>query len=275
MQLIEPGLSSATRRQLAVESVVEFAAKANLSSVEWGGDVHVPPGDLAAAEHAARATAEAGLRVAGYASYFRPGVHGVGDFGLVLETARALGAPRVRIWAGRVGSTRSTSEQRRQVVETTRAIARRAAAVGIDLAFESSGGTLTDELLSTERLLAEVDRPNVLTYWQPAAGAPDAEVIGGLERLLPKVTGVHILSWRSGHDPHPLCERAELWRVVLDRLAVTGKRVDVLLEFVPNDDAEALHREGSTLRELLENSWERSRNALFQRTGNGVPQDLT
>jgi len=257
--LVEPGLCSVTLRRLTVDSVVELAATATLSSIEWGSDVHVPVGDLAAAKRAARATSDAGLRVAAYGSCFRPGVQDVVDFIPVLDSARTLGAPRIRIWAGDTGSAESTAEQHRAVVATTRAVAEQAADAGIELAFETRPGTLTDAPASTERLLAEVDRPNVLAYWQPPVAASDAHALAGLTQLLPKVAAVHVFSWRPGQGRYLLSARAELWRGVVDRLTSLGRQVDVFVEFVPNDDPIALRRESSSLRDMLSASVARLR----------------
>jgi 3-dehydroshikimate dehydratase len=66
---------------------------------EWGGDVHVPAGDLSAAREARAASRERGIRVASYGPYFCAGSHGPLAFAPVLASAAALGAARIRIWA--------------------------------------------------------------------------------------------------------------------------------------------------------------------------------
>ena len=60
-----------TLRQLPVEEVVAVAASAGLAAIEWGADVHVPPGDEAAAERGPVGRASAGVAVASYGSYYR------------------------------------------------------------------------------------------------------------------------------------------------------------------------------------------------------------
>jgi len=47
--MLIPGLVSVTFRQLTVPEIGELATECGLQAVEWGGDVHVPPGDFAAA----------------------------------------------------------------------------------------------------------------------------------------------------------------------------------------------------------------------------------
>lgn len=252
--LVAPALCSSTLRSLTVESVAEFAADSSVAAIAWGSDHHVPVGDVVTARRAAALTAAAGLRVAAYGSWFRLGVDAIADFGRVLETARALGAPRIRVFAGATGFAESTGEQWRAVVESTRAAATRAAEFGVELVFEIRPGTLTDGAMAIERLLAEVDRSNVLIFWAPAVGVNDAHSLESLDRLLPKVAAVHVFSWRPGNVRFPLSERPGLWRGVVDRLATTGREVDVFLEFVPNNDMVALLRESSNLRDMVDTS---------------------
>lgn len=88
MNAIRTGLTSVTFRQKTIDEIVALARKAQLDGIEWGGDVHVPAGDVQAARHAAKATADAGLSVLSYGSYFH-GDEGE-DFAPVLESAKAL-----------------------------------------------------------------------------------------------------------------------------------------------------------------------------------------
>src|SRR4051812_32305936 len=74
------GLCSVTLRRLAVPEVLAAAAAAGLECIEWGGDIHVPPGDSALARQVGAATADAGLQVASYGSYFRAGPETLTDF---------------------------------------------------------------------------------------------------------------------------------------------------------------------------------------------------
>ena len=59
MNAIRTGLTSVTFRQKTIDEIVALAHKAQLDGIEWGGDLHVPAGDVQAARHAAKATADA------------------------------------------------------------------------------------------------------------------------------------------------------------------------------------------------------------------------
>ncbi|MFE7223771.1 sugar phosphate isomerase/epimerase family protein [Nocardioides sp. NPDC057577] len=245
--MLRPGLCSVTARHLPTDGVLEAAAKAGLACIEWGADVHAPPaGDL---RGLAGATAAAGLAVASYGTYWRatPDDDGVALIG----AARALGCTRLRIWAGTTGSVEASPAERVAVVRRVQGLADEAAGHGLELAFEHHDLTLADTVESTLDLLAEVDRPNVGTYWQPRVGEPAEVALAGLEHLLPHVRAVHAFSWWPRHERLPLAARADLWLPALEMLADTGRPIDVLLEFLPEDDLSLLPDEAGRLREWI------------------------
>jgi sugar phosphate isomerase/epimerase len=136
MSTIQSGLVSITFRKLTPRQVVESAAAAGVAGIEWGGDVHVPHGDLAKAADARRLTADAGMVVAAYGSYYRAGQSEKDGlpFERVLETARELGAPLIRVWAGHKGSADVDPVYRAGVIEDCLRIAELAARAGIGVA---------------------------------------------------------------------------------------------------------------------------------------------
>ncbi|WP_406027661.1 sugar phosphate isomerase/epimerase [Nocardioides sp. NBC_00850] len=227
--------------------MLEAAAEAGLACIEWGADVHAPPaGDL---RGLAEATAAAGLAVASYGTYWRatPDDDGVALIGAAL----ALGCTRLRIWAGTTGSAEASRTQRADVVRRVQRLADEAAGHGLELAFEHHDLTLADTVESTLDLLAEVDRSNVGTYWQPRVGEPAEVALAGLGRLLPHVRAVHAFSWWPDLERLPLTGRADLWPAALEMLAATGRPTDVLLEFLPDDDLSLLPSEAGRLREWI------------------------
>lgn len=248
--MLTPGLCSVTFRQLDPPALLDLAARAGLSAVEWGADVHVPVGDHATARDVGSRTADAGLAVASYGSYWRAGPE---DVGPVLTTAQALGAPRVRVWAGTAGSV--ATDDRTPVVRALADAVRRAEDLGLELGTESHGGTLTDTTTSTLQLLAEVDElvggPVLTTYWQPTVDATDEEALTELSALTDRVSTVHAFSWGPGTTRNPLRARQSLWTRVLVDLRRSGRDHDVLLEFVTDDDPDVLAREATALREWL------------------------
>ena len=242
-----PGLCSVTYRQMAPRDVVACAADAGLAVVEWGGDRHVPPGDVGTAAEVRALTVEAGLSTSSYGSYFRAGVTDFGEWPAVVRTAVALGAPRVRVWAGVVGSAGAGGEQRDAVVRALREAGRIAADHGVVVATEFHAGTLADSAAATIGLLDEVARPDVRTYWQPPEGMPDAEAVAGLRELGDRVCALHVFSWWPGNHRLRLPARSALWHEVFDVVRSQGRVLDSLLEFVPQDRPDLLREEAAAL----------------------------
>lgn len=252
--MIRPGLCSVTFRELDVPGVIRHAARSGLACIEWAGDVHVPPGDQAAAEEARALTEDAGLEVASYGSYLRfDGEHDqhVHTAREVVLAAHILGAPRVRVWAGRRGSAEASAQERANTTRRIREFADQAAERDLSVGIEFHRGTLTDTSSSTVQLLEEVDRASVTTYWQPPVGADLDSALESLRQVLPKTSTIHAFSWWPSTQRLPLAERADLWSEVIGILAREGSARDVLLEFVPDDSPELLPREADTLNQLI------------------------
>lgn len=228
---LTPGICSVTLRSHGIDDVVRISSSAGLAGIEWGTDVHVS--DAGSAAHAKEATLAAGLSVLSLGSYYRCG--SFGDFGRTLDLATALSAPRIRVWAGELGSAEGTADHWDAVVEDTRRIADSAAERGIAVAFEYHGNTLTDSSATTLDLLNRVNHANVGTYWQPAVGLSDKQALESLHEVLPHLVGVHCFSWGPEAERFPLRNRKLLWQTVTDVLRGNGKDMDIMMEFVQDD----------------------------------------
>ncbi|MDQ0707418.1 3-dehydroshikimate dehydratase [Arthrobacter woluwensis] len=242
------GLCSVTFRHLDVPGVLAAASGAGLAGIEWGSDVHCP--DPAAALEVRRLTEAAALRVLSLGSYHRAESHD-DDFRPVLDTALALGTPRIRVWAGTLGTEASSPAHRARVIRGLRDAADAAAEAGVVLALEYHRNTLTDTLESTQALLEEVDRDNVGVYWQPNVDQPAEEALRHLEALLPRLSGVHCFSWWPFDARLPLEAREDLWLGAAEVLRGADRPVDVMFEFVPEDSPEALTRDADWLRRAI------------------------
>jgi sugar phosphate isomerase/epimerase len=255
------GLVSITFRKLTPREIAGWVAQSGLTGIEWGGDVHVPHGDLAQARHVAGLTSGAGLTVAAYGSYYRAGASEAAGlaFGRVLETAAALAAPTVRVWAGDRGSADADAaddSQRAAVVADLRRIAGLAEAAGVTVSLEFHRGTLTDTNESAARLLAEVAHPNLRAYWQPPVAAAPAYCLAGLRALLPALTHVHAFHWLAAApaaavERRPLVEGAAPWSQYLAEVAATGRDHFVLIEFVRDETPEQFLEDAQALQTWL------------------------
>ncbi len=248
------GLVSITCRQLSPQQIIDLVVQAGLEGIEWGGDIHVPHGDVVRAKEVRRRTLDAGLRVVSYGSYYHldhPDTD-ASPFDAVLDTAIALGAPVVRVWAGNLGSAQTAPATRRQIVRESRYIADLAQQAGIVIAYEFHARTLTDSNESALRLLQEVDHPNVATYWQPMRHVDEAYRLEGLNAVLPWLAHLHVFSWSEDGTRLPLADGEALWRRRLEIVARSGRDHDVLIEFVRDDDPEAFLQDAATLKRWLQ-----------------------
>jgi 3-dehydroshikimate dehydratase len=249
--MISTGLVSVTFRALPPEEIISLVRRAGLQAIEWGGDVHAPPGDPGRAARIRGQTEDAGLEVSAYGSYYRVGKSDL-PFESVLDTAAALGAPAIRVWAGTSGSSETDERGRALVVEESRRIATLAQERNIAISYEFHGGTLTDTAESAAALLAEADHPNLFTFWQPPNGMEFEDCLAGLRLVLPRVSNVHVFHWWPTHaDRFPLADGAALWSEYLRVLGGTGRARFASLEFVPGDSTEVFLEEAGTLRALL------------------------
>ncbi len=252
--MIHPGLVSVTFRQLTPAEVIALVRQAGLRGIEWGGDIHVPHGEIGRARETREMTGESGLHVAAYGSYYRTGEsENAGlPFARVLETAVELGAPAIRVWAGTVGSVVARPEQRAAVAADLRRIAALAASTGVRIVLEFHGGTLTDTAESTGRLLREAGHANLATCWQPPVDLEPAASLVGLRGLLPHLANVHVFQWRQATtERRPLGEGAERWGSYLAAAAEAPGDRYALLEFVERDAPECFLRDAAVLRGWL------------------------
>ena len=244
---MKTGLVSVSFRGLSPEEIVGLTARCGLESIEWGGDIHVPCGNLRRAAQVGGFTRAHGLEVACYGSYCR--LEGE-PLEPVVRTAKILGAPLIRVWAGNCGSAAASPERRASVAENARTLAGLAAAEGIDVAFEYHGGTLTDDADSAASLLRAVNRPNLGCLWQPPVGMSTEDCRRSLRAVAPWVRNIHMFSWR-GTDRLPLAGGAEKWRSLLPEIAGLPGEHRLLLEFVRGDDPAQLVADAECLRNWL------------------------
>lgn len=248
--MMKCGLTSVTFRKLDWRKILQIALDCGLDGIEWGGDVHVPPGDPDHARKVCQATLDAGLTVLSYGSYYRLG--GNEPFGPVLDTARALHANTIRIWAGTKASSQYTAQERRQAVAEVQSIADMAKPCGVTIAFEYHRNTLTDTSESALALLAAAGRDNVRTYWQPNPDLTHEQRLEGLAAVLPWLENVHV------HVSEQPCSGVRLpledvlpqWRAYMD--VIQDRARAALIEFVKDDDPAQCARDAAHLRMLCE-----------------------
>ena len=247
---MKTGLVSISFRQLAPEEIIRMTAACGLDAVEWGGDVHVPPGDSLQARRVGEMTRRAGLEVLAYGSYYRlTDAEGPPDG--VIAAAKALGAPLIRVWAGNVPSAETSCEDRTMIVRNAQRMADMAAAEDMGIVFEFHGGTLADGAEPVLALLKDIGRKNVFTHWQPPVGMPDAACLESLRAVSGSVPYIHVFTWKE-RERLPLEDGTEKWLPLLREADRWGRDIHAMLEFVRNDDPGQLERDAACLRRWLE-----------------------
>jgi sugar phosphate isomerase/epimerase len=252
-----PGLVSVSFRKLSPRQIVELARETGLTAIEWGGDVHVPPGDLGRARDVSAMTADSGLSVLAYGSYVRLGEEDAATFPDVIETVKALGAPAIRVWAGKRGSADADDAYRHRVIDQARQLATIAADAGVVVCYEYHIDTLTDTDASALALLGATaaDQAAIRTLWQPPHERTVEANIASLRGVLPWLHHVHVFHWPKRGERAPLAQGAARWLAYLEALrsADAGDRGHwpLLMEFVRNDDPDQLRADAATLHEWI------------------------
>jgi len=250
--MLYSGLVSISFRTLSPPQIVKLVSEAGLDAIEWGGDVHVPHGDITGAEKVRKLTQDAGLAVSSYGSYYRLACAGAEspEFPPVLDTAIALGVSTLRVWAGNKGTNDADNTWWTAVIDDARIITDVAAAHGIVIALEFHPHTLTDTVEGTLRLLEAVDHPHFRTYWQPPPAQRHSERLDGLRRIKSWLSNLHVNYFEADQNVG-LEKGAKEWRSYFTE--VNNQEIEryALLEFVPDNIAENFLQEAKTLKRLL------------------------
>lgn len=261
---MKPALNTVTLRALNPQEIVSTMKELMVDSVEWAGDVHVPPGDLKTAEQVRDLCAANAIDAISYASYYQCDREGQGngpfqfDLGAeaALKTAKALGVSALRVWAGRKGSETASSAYRDEVVERLKSLCDQAGVCGITVHLEYHRNTLTDTAASTLALIEAVNRKNLYTYWQPRNGESTTNNLADLEILAPYLSHLHVFHWTLDSEGliqrHPLSDGAARWESYFEKISqLPGERY-AMIEFVKDNSLNQLQSDLKTLRSLLE-----------------------
>ena len=253
--MLYPGLVSITYRQCSPEQIITLCQNNRLAAIEWGGDVHVPHGDLETAVKVAGMTRAAGLSMPSYGTYYKAGTYGDRyrmEFEKLLQTADALNTPALRLWAGSKNSEDITKDERDILIRELRDCADLAAEHGKIITFERHNGTLTNRAASALAMIEEIGRENVRTHWQPSQFLTHEENCTGLSLLLPYIDCVHVFAWEGKNSQRfTLAEHRGRWADYLSILKGAGQDIYLLMEFTPNNDPAELKTEAETLLSWL------------------------
>ena len=241
------GIVSISFRDKTPEEIICAAIASGLDSVEWGGDVHVPHGNKETAKRVRDLTESAGLAMPEYGSYYIIGTPEKVSFSDVLLSADTLGCEAIRVWPGmNCPSDSITNEQYRAFVED----ARRICDEGKDhkICLECHPKSLTDEYHTAIQLIKDIDRENLLMFWQPNQFKPPSYNFDSLHALLPFIYSAHVFSWeRDAH--YPLEKGKDAWSEYINILS--SREINYMLEFMHDNKIESLPEAARTLKGWL------------------------
>lgn len=250
--MYKSGLVSVTFRPLSHRAVIDLAADAGLSCIEWGSDVHARRDDAERLADIVSYSRERGISCCSYGTYFRLGSHPLGELSEYISAARVLGTDTLRIWAGSKNYTAMTEAERAALIDEARRAASLAELEGVVLCFEWHTDTMTNCLEGALALVESVASPSLRLYWQPSQYRPFEQNLVEAKRVASYVKNLHVFQWElvlGNILRHPLADGADVWA---EYLACFDGTQHALLEFIPNDDPALLAREAQTLQSFIQ-----------------------
>lgn len=255
---IIPALCSVTFRSLSPEELVPLARQNGVQAIEWGADVHVPLGDLTRARQVSELCRQQDIAAASYGSYVRAGDTTCREeFSQAVDTAQALGAANIRVWAGRNTPEHYSDSERRELIEDLVHMAGAAAAKAITVSIEYHRNTLTEKVQDAVDLLQQANHGNLFSYWQPVPGRSAQERLAEMTALAPWLGHLHVFHWipaDDGDERRPLAEGLPLWTPVLRQWHTAPHWSQprlAMLEFVANDDPDQFRLDMQALHECI------------------------
>lgn len=257
--MLKPGLVSVTLDQEPIDLVIQQASELGLQGIEWSGRSHLPVGCINQAFSLKQSMKEAGLQVLNYGSYVRfnePAATQKETWCEAIQTASVLGAPCIRVWAGRSDSEQVSEKDFRRLVKNIQDFSFLARNQGLEVVIEFHRKTFTNTPDSTLKLLKAIARDHVFSLWQPHVDQPLDYQAKSLAKVLPFLKYVHCFHWGSkgSKDRLPLSEGQQAWLKYL-KILMAGWPYDkdlwLALEFVKGDDLEQLSADAACLKKML------------------------
>ena len=251
--MLKTGIVSVTFRKKPIDEIIRLAKENSLDCIEVGSDVHAPKENIENCRRIADLAKENGISIVSYGSYYQLGENKSpeDEFKAYIAAAKALGAPNIRIWAGKCGSLSVDSARRAELVEEAKLVAKLAKDAGLTISFEYHPGTLTDRPESAKQLIEEIGAGNVSLYWQPDQNKDIDFNVEAIKKVIPYVSNIHVFAWdaRSGSCVrYPLSDFNENWRRYLEVIN-DGREHSLLMEFVKDDSDENFLADAKTLTE--------------------------
>lgn len=238
------GLVSVSFRGCSPTEILTAMKAAGLDYIEWGSDVHAPPGK---AEELALLQKSYGIACCSYGTYFRLGVTPMEELPAYIAAAKRLGTDILRLWCGNKNSEEYTEEEKEELFSACRAAADIAEESGVVLCMECHNKTYTNRKEAAFELMQTVGSESFRMYWQPNQHRTEAENLEYAGLLSSYTVNIHVFNWK-GKEKYPLGDAKALWKKYLDCFDTDRA---LLLEFMPDGKLETLKAEAGALREII------------------------
>ena len=243
------GVVSVSFRDKTPEEIVESAAESGLECIEWGSDVHVPFNNLENAREVFEKTAQKGLFVSSYGTYFGIDRDGLSELNCYMETAKALHTDKMRIWPpGKPSKKIIADGEWKSYVKKTSRLAQVAEKSGIVLMLECHPFTLTDDYNAALEFFEAVNQPNLRLCWQPNQYKSLDYNLKSIKKLKRYIENVHVFNWDKTQR-YPLEDGIEIWKSYLKEIEETSHCL--LLEFMHDDKFSSLPQTAAALDEII------------------------
>lgn len=187
------GLCTISSKEDSVENIAQIARRAGADGIEVWGDGHIGDDSPERCQQISSTGSENGLEIPVYGSYLRPGSSDFDDrLSAELETADALDATFIRVWAGEQEYQNCTDEHWERTISDLDRLGDAAERVGIAVTVERHAGTVTNRTDGAAALIDQVDRPEIGLNWQPLFEHGPEAVIDDAERLADRTNNVHM-----------------------------------------------------------------------------------
>jgi len=242
------GMTSLTLRNECVADVIRYAKEAGLEGIEWGvSDGHMPLCNAERAREIRELSEKNGIEIFSLGAYCN--MEDKEECDKAVETAALLGAPIIRIWAGKKTPADCDETYRKLIIDNTVYMAKKAAEHKIVLGFEYHPWTLTETCDEALQLIERVDQPNVGLYWQPPYNLTPEENMRDRARVLPVCVGnIHIQNYNPTDGYQLLSGMADTLKLYFGDMK--DKDYRVMIEFVKDGSVENLMADADTLRSI-------------------------
>ena len=242
------GVVSVSFRSASPKEILEAAASAGLSCIEWGSDVHAPCRDLERLKHIAALQQGYHIQCSSYGTYFRLGETPLEELHDYIAAAKLLGTRVLRIWCGTKCGADCTDAEREALLEAARLAEEMARNADAVLCMECHRGTFTERLSDALLLMEVTHSPHFQMYWQPFQWQTTQQNLAYARAICGDTVNLHVFHWLE-EQRFPLIEARDAWRSYLECFS---KPRTLLLEFMPDDRLETLKSEADALREIVE-----------------------